>query len=95
MGRYVFKRLLMLIPVTLGVVFIVFTILRMSPNDPIRTILGDMASQEEVEAMREEVGLNDPFLLSRSSTLVSPGSTARTWWGRSAAASLSRCSWPY
>ena len=32
MGRYVFKRLLMLIPVTLGVVFIVFTILRMSPT---------------------------------------------------------------
>lgn len=63
MGRYVFKRLLMLIPVTLGVVFIVFTILRMSPNDPIRTILGDMASQEEVEAMREEVGLNDPFFV--------------------------------
>jgi len=53
----------MLIPVTLGVVFIVFTILRMSPNDPIRTILGDMASQEEVDAMREEVGLNDPFFV--------------------------------
>ena len=62
MGRYVFKRLLMLIPVTLGVVFIVFTILRMSPNDPIRTILGDMASQEEVEAMREEVGAQRPLL---------------------------------
>lgn len=57
------KRLLMLIPVVLGVVFIVFTILRLSPNDPIRTVLGDMASQEEVDAMREEMGLNDPFFV--------------------------------
>lgn len=63
MGKYVLKRLLMLIPVILGVVLIVFTILRMSPNDPIRTILGDMASQAEVDAMREEVGLNDPFVV--------------------------------
>jgi len=61
MGKYVLKRLLMLVPVIIGVVFIVFTILRMSPNDPIRTILGDMASQAEVDAMREEVGLNEPF----------------------------------
>lgn len=61
MGRYILKRFLWLIPVVIGVVFIVFTILRLSPNDPIRTILGDMATQEEVDAMREEVGLNDPF----------------------------------
>lgn len=63
MGKYILKRLLMLIPVILGVVLIVFTILRMSPNDPIRTILGDMATQAEVDAMRDEVGLNDPFLV--------------------------------
>ena len=61
MARYILKRFLWLIPVVIGVVFIVFTILRLSPNDPIRTILGDMATQEEVDAMREEVGLNDPF----------------------------------
>ena len=63
MGRYMLKRLLMLIPVVLGVVLIVFTILRLSPNDPIRTALGDMASQQEVDAMREEMGLNDPFFV--------------------------------
>jgi peptide/nickel transport system permease protein len=63
MGRYMLRRLLMLIPVVLGVVFIVFTILRLSPNDPIRTALGDMASQQEVDAMREEMGLNDPFFV--------------------------------
>lgn len=63
MGKYIIKRLLMLIPVIFGVVFIVFTILRLSPNDPIRTVLGDTASQEEVDNMRDEMGLNDPFFV--------------------------------
>lgn len=61
MGKYILKRILWLIPVIVGVVFIVFTILRLSPNNPIRSILGDMATEEEVEEMSEEVGLNDPF----------------------------------
>lgn len=51
----------MMLPVVVGVVFIVFTILQLTPTDPIRTVLGDMATQEEVDAMREEMGLNDPF----------------------------------
>jgi peptide/nickel transport system permease protein len=61
MGRYISKRILMMIPVVLGVVLIVFTIIRLSPNDPIRTVLGDMATQAEVDAMREEMGLNNSF----------------------------------
>ena len=61
MGRYLIRRLLMLIPVVFFVVLIVFVILRLSPNDPIRSILGDMATQEEVDAMRNEMGLNDPL----------------------------------
>lgn len=51
-----------MLPVVIGVVFIVFTILQLTPTDPIRTVLGDMATQEEVDAMRDEMGLNDPFL---------------------------------
>lgn len=62
MGKYIGKRILMMIPVILCVTFVVFTILRLSPNDPIRTVLGDMATQEEVDEMREEMGLNDPLL---------------------------------
>ncbi len=61
MLKYIVKRLLLLILVIVGVVFIVFTILRLSPVDPIRSILGDMATEEQVELMRDEVGLNDPF----------------------------------
>lgn len=61
MAKYIIKRLLMMIPVVLGVTLIVFLILRLTPNDPIRTILGDLAPEEEVEAMRDAVGLNDPI----------------------------------
>ena len=63
MAEFIGKRLLMLLPVVLGVVFIVFTILRLSPTDPIRTVLGDMATEEAVQEMREEMGLNDPFFV--------------------------------
>lgn len=63
MYKYVGKRLLMLIPVLLGVTFIVFFILNLSPGDPAAMILGDQASAEALEMKREELGLNDPLLV--------------------------------
>ncbi|MDO5337844.1 MAG: ABC transporter permease [Eubacteriales bacterium] len=63
MYKYILKRLLMLIPVLLGVTFIVFFILNLSPGDPAAMILGDQASAEALEMKREELGLNDPLLL--------------------------------
>lgn len=63
MYKYVVKRLLMLIPVLLGVTFIVFFILNLSPGDPAAMILGDQASAEALEMKREELGLNDPLLV--------------------------------
>lgn len=63
MARYILKRLLMLLVVVIGVVFIVFSILHLSPIDPIRTILGDSAPEAQVQAMREQMGLNDPFFV--------------------------------
>ncbi|MCI7814606.1 MAG: nickel ABC transporter permease [Lachnospiraceae bacterium] len=63
MYKYVAKRLLMLIPVLLGVTFIVFFILNLSPGDPAAMILGDQASAEALEMKREELGLNDPLLV--------------------------------
>jgi peptide/nickel transport system permease protein len=53
----------MLIPVLLGVSFIVFSILSFTPGDPVEMRLGDNYSEEAYQAMKEEMGLNDPFLL--------------------------------
>ena len=62
MYKYILKRLLMLIPVIVGVTFIVFFILNLSPGDPAAIILGDQATEEALEMKREELGLNDPIL---------------------------------
>ena len=63
MYKYILKRLLMLIPVIIGVTFIVFFILNLSPGDPAAIILGDQASAEALAMKREELGLNDPLLI--------------------------------
>ena len=59
--KYIGKRLLMLIPVILGVTLIIFIMLALTPGDPARQILGGEATEEQVEALREELGLNDPL----------------------------------
>ena len=53
----------MLLLVVLGVVFIVFTILRLSPTDPIRTVLGDMATEERRKCAGRKWGWNDLFFV--------------------------------
>jgi peptide/nickel transport system permease protein len=63
MHIYVLKRLVLLIPVLLGVSFVVFTILDFAPGDPARLVLGNRASEEARAAFREEHGLNDPFIV--------------------------------
>ena len=70
MYKYIVKRLLMMIPVLLGVTFIVFFILNLSPGDPAAMILGDQASGEALEMKREELGLNDPLLVRYGHYLV-------------------------
>ncbi|MGN0159733.1 MAG: nickel ABC transporter permease [Brotaphodocola sp.] len=63
MHKYVIKRLVMLIPVILGVSFLVFFIMSLAPGDTARAILGENAPIEAVEALREELGLNDPVVV--------------------------------
>lgn len=63
MIRYVIKRLLMLIPVLVCVVFIVFTINYISPGDPVSSIVGAEATMEQRAEVRESLGLNDPFFV--------------------------------
>jgi len=61
--KYIFKRLVSLIFVLLGVTFIVFMIMSLAPGDPARVILGYFATPEAVETLREEMGLNAPVLV--------------------------------
>lgn len=63
MRKYITRRLLMLIPVILGVTFIVFSIMYMTPGDPAQMILGESAPESAVKALREKMGLNDPFIV--------------------------------
>lgn len=63
MLKYIVKRILMLIPVLLGATFIVFTVMDMTPGDPAVSKLGVDATAEQIEELRENMGLNDPFLL--------------------------------
>ena len=61
--KYIVKRIFSLIPVLLGVAFIVFTLLYLTPGDPARIVLGEQATEEALAEFREKEGLNDPFLV--------------------------------
>ena len=61
MLRYIGKRLLMLIPVLLGISLVVLILIEVTPGDPARIALGTQATPERVAALREEWGLNDPL----------------------------------
>lgn len=63
MLHYIGKRLLQLIPVLLGMTFIVFLIIRAIPGDPAQVILGQLATKEAVAALRESLGLNNPWYI--------------------------------
>jgi len=70
MIRYTFKRILLLIPVLLGVTFIIFVLLSVAPGDPTRVILGEGATQENVDALREQMGLDDPLIIRAGRFIV-------------------------
>ena len=63
MTRYVVKRLLYMIPVLLGVAFLVFTILSLTPGSPGSIILGITASKEDIAALNAEFGYDQPFFV--------------------------------
>lgn len=63
MLRYIARRLLLLIPVILGVALITFTMLYFSPGDPAQMTLGEQAGAEQLEQFRELHGLNDGFFV--------------------------------
>lgn len=63
MVRYVIKRLIMMIPVLLGVMLFVFIFQSISGDDPAKMLLGQGALEEDVIAMRAKLGLDQPILV--------------------------------
>ncbi len=61
MTRYLARRLVLLIPVLIGISIVTFSMLRLIPGDPARVMLGEHATAEQIEQFRERMGLNDPF----------------------------------
>ena len=62
MLKFILKRLFYMLIVVIAISFISFALLRLSPGDPAMMMLGDNATPEMVEAMREKLGLNQPFM---------------------------------
>ena len=63
MIRYIVHRTLLMIPVTVGLVVIIFTLMYYMPGHPAHSILGENATPEQVARINEELGLDDPYLV--------------------------------
>ncbi len=61
MARFIFRRILALIPVLFALATFVFLLLKLAPGDPATAFLGDRATPESIAALRESWGLNRPL----------------------------------
>ncbi len=62
MVRFVIRRLLLTVPVLIGVATLVFSLIHLIPGDPAQAMLGETASPEDVEELRARLGLDRPLL---------------------------------
>ena len=62
MGGYILRRVLSTLPVLAIVAVFVFLMLRLTPSDPAAIIAGDHANTEQIEAIRQRLGLNEPII---------------------------------
>ncbi|MBP5467990.1 MAG: ABC transporter permease, partial [Candidatus Riflebacteria bacterium] len=61
MLEFTFRRIVATIPVLLGIVFIIFSVLYLIPGDPAKNIAGPRASEAAIERIRKEMGLDQPY----------------------------------
>ena len=71
MLQFIVRRLLLAIPILVAVLSLVFFVVRMAPGDPAQVILGDSASQESLDSLRHELGLDRPVLVQYGEFLFS------------------------
>lgn len=84
MSKYILRRLLMLIPVLLGISIVVFAFIHLIPGDPVVTILGSEYTEETAEQLRHVLGLDRPVYVQYL-----------TWLGRALRGSLGRSIFPF
>src|SRR3954452_13599596 len=61
MTQYIVRRLLQMIPITLGILTLVFSLIHLIPGDPAVAIAGEGARPEDIVAVRKALGLDDPL----------------------------------
>ena len=84
MLAYIIRRFLIMIPTLLGVTFIVFLMLHFTPGDPAELLMGERASEEALQAIREHLGLNEPLYVQYGLFLkqLMKGDLGETIWTR-------------
>lgn len=70
MGSYILRRLLLTIPVLLGVATLVFALIHLVPGDPVQAMLGEGATPTDVAELRTRLGLDRPLYIQYESFLV-------------------------
>ncbi|MBN2385027.1 ABC transporter permease [bacterium] len=73
MKHYIIRRFVFLIPLVLGVVTLVFLIIRLVPGDPVEIMLGEQASMADRAQLRRDLGLDKPYLKQYQDFLVDLG----------------------
>jgi len=63
MGRFLLRRLLLIIPVLIGIIFVTFVLVRAIPSDPCQAMLGERATKAVCDAFKERFGLNDNIVV--------------------------------
>ncbi len=63
MSQFLLRRLLLVLPVLFGIMFVTFALARILPGDPCFAILGEKVTVEQCNKFKEEHGLNDPILV--------------------------------
>jgi peptide/nickel transport system permease protein len=63
MGQFLVRRLILIVPVLLGIIFVTFVLVHAIPGDPCRAMLGEKATDKTCEAFKERYGLNDNIVV--------------------------------
>lgn len=70
MIKYIGNRIVSMIPVLLGIIVIVFTLMYITDGDPALSMLGENATPEAIQQIHEELGLDDPYLVRLGRYLI-------------------------